>query len=359
MTENEKKFNDNYNHVLEQRLSAYYSSYKAEPFFKSNLRKQLTSHSMQTSKREIGRDKRRSRVGVFSQPALKWFGGILLFTVLLLSLFTIHPVRAVLEQTLDIGYIEGAGFVKVSETNVLNGATYSSQTAQTIGIDRVVVNLKRTQIWFHSTGNKFSPESANGEYISYLEVNGEKYPLSSWAWDDGAQKGVLEFSVLIPPLPMSFILHIVPNWAIPIQLIPMSQNPTIQTVTTFPNVCQNHAGINLCLRAFVANSSGYHLRLSASSSDPDHYLQTLETSNPLTGEEAVLMDSSGNALTKIYPSAVPIPVEVPSRNSEPSREVSTTISFAPVSQGNESLTLLVSPLKPPSIKPLPATPERI
>jgi hypothetical protein len=111
---------------------------------------------------------------------------------------------------------------------------------------------------------------------------------------------------------------------------------------TFPNFCQNHAGINLCLKAFVANSTGYHLWLGASSSSPDLYLQTLETTNPLTGKKAVLMDSSGNTLTEIYPSSVPIPVEVPGGNSKPVSEVNTVISFSPDFHGNESLTLLVS-----------------
>lgn len=342
ITENENRVTGSNNQALEQQLSKYYSSYEAEPFFKSNLRKRLTSQSAITMKREIGREKRRLPVAVFSQPTFKLVVGILFFALLLISFFEIHPVRAAIERALDFGYIEGAGFVKVSETNILNGATYSSQISQTIGIDQAVLNMKRVRIWFHSSGKKFSPESTNSEYLSYIEVNGEKYPLSSWSWDDGAQKGELEFSVTVPPMPMSFILYIAPDWAIPIQLIPMSQRPTFQTVTTFPAICQNHAEINLCLQAFVADSAGYHLWLSASSSDPDLYLQSLETSNPLTGKESVLMDSSGNALKEIYPSSVPMPVEVGGGNSKPSSKVNTTLSFSLAPQENKSLTLLVS-----------------
>lgn len=330
--------------ALEQQLSAYFSLYEAETAFKANIEKQLVLHASQHLAVGSVKSKKRLLPDVFYQPRLKWVGGILFFIIVLLSLFAIHPVRAIIERSLDIGYIEGAGFVKVSETDILNGPTYSAKPDQTIGIDQVVADPKKTQIWFHSTGTKFNPEDTNGEFLAYLDVNGHKLPLVSYGWNSIKQEGIFGFGSLGMTMPMSFILHISPDWSIPIRLIPMGQISAGQSMTLYPDICQTHRDVELCLRAFVSDSTGYHLWLSGSSGNPIFYLQALETRNPLTGEEAILMDSSGHQLNQVYPSQLPMPIEVAPVVSDVPKEVSTTLSFERSTNDNDSLDFLVAGL---------------
>ena len=342
MKDNEN--NADLNQALEQQLSTYFSLYKAEPAFRSNLQKQLVFHSARQSALGSVISKKKLLPDVFYHPRLKWVGGILFFIIVLFSLFAIHPVRAAIERFLDIGYVEGAGFVKVSNTNLLNGPTYSIKPDQTIGIDQVVADPKKTQIWFHSTGKIYSPEGTNGEFLAYLDVNGQKLPLISWGWVNNEQNGMFEFSSLGTTMPMLFILHISPDWSIPIHLIPMGQISAGQSMTIYPDICQTHLDVELCLRAFVSDSTGYHLWLSASSENPIFYLQTLDIHNPLAGEGAILMDFSGHQLDQVYPSQIPIPIVVSPVVSDVPKEVSTTLSFERSTNDNDSLDLLVAGL---------------
>jgi hypothetical protein len=332
------------NQALEQQLIAYFSLYKTEPVFKSSLQKQLIFHSAHQSAMGSVKSKKKLLPDVFYQPRLKWVGGILFFIIVLLSLIAIHPVRAFIERSLDIGYIEGTGFVRVSETNILNGPIYSIKHGQTIGIDKVVADPKKTQIWFHLTGTKYSPEDTNGEHIAFMEVDGQQLSLNSWTWDNGNQKGALEFSYLGITTPSSITLHISPDWSIPIRLRPMGQISAGQSMTIYPDICQAHLDVELCLRAFVSDSTGYHLWLSAASGNPIFYLQTLDIHNPLAGEDAILMDSSGHQLDQVYPSQLPLPIMVSPVISDVPKEVSTTLSFERSTNDNDSLELLVAGL---------------
>lgn len=342
---NDIKNNADQSQVLEQQLYAYFSLYKVEPAYKSTLRKQLIIRSTQQSLKEIVESKRKLAADWLYRPGIKWAAGILFFITVLSSLIAIHLVRASIERALDIGYVDKAGFVKVSETNILNGPTYSLKPDQTIGIDQVVADPKKIQIWFHSTSKIYSPEGTNGEFIAYLDVNGQELPLISWGWNYYNQNGMIEFRSLGTTAPLSFTLHISPDWVIPIRLIPMSQMAKNQAMTIFPDVCQNNVGINLCLRAFVSDLTGYHLWLSASSEKPKFYLETLDTSNHLIGEQAILMDASGHQLTQIYPTEVLTPYVLPPvRSALFPQEVTTTLSFDRSSSDNGPLTLLVSGL---------------
>ena len=332
------------NQALEQQLSTYFSLYKAEPEFKASLQKQMIFHSAQQSAMGSVKSKKNLLPDVFYQPRVMWIGGILLFIIVLISLFAIQPVRAAIERLLDIGYIEGAGFVRVSETNILNGPTYSVKPDQTMVIDQVIAGPKNTQVWIHSTGREFSPNIAFGDDLTYLEVNGQHLRLNSWGWDN-SQKGVLVFDPFLKAASMSIILHISPDWSIPVHLIPMNQMPEIQSTTIYPDACQTHLGIELCLRAFVSDLTGYHLWLSASSENPIFYLPILEIHNPLSGEDVILMDSSGRKLTQVYPEQLPIPIEVaPVESSDIPNKVNATLSFEQSTNDNGSLNLLVAGL---------------
>jgi hypothetical protein len=246
--------------------------------------------------------------------------------VLSASLLAIRPVRAMLEHALGIGYLQGVGFVRVSETRILEEPVVSVKLGQTIGIDQVVASSSKTQIWFHSTGAKYSPEAVNGKFDAYLESDGEKLPIISWIWEEGGQKGALEFSSLTSEQ-WSFTLHMSPEWSIPIQLVPMSSTETSRGMTIYPNVCQSHRDVQLCLRAFVSDATGYHLWLSAVSVNPVFYFETLDTSNRLTGEGAALKDASGKQLDQIYPSETSFPGVLPPYVTALPKEVRTTLSF--------------------------------
>lgn len=343
MTKTRKAFTNNNKQDLEELIKTYYSTYSAEPAYKLTLINQLHSEITAVSAKK---NRESTFMRMFSNPVMKWVAGVLVFVVLSLSILAINPVREAIGKALDIGYLEGIGFVRISETKVLNGTINSDRISQAIGIDQVVINPSGTTILFHSTGERLMFTATKGDPISYIEVDNINYPVKAWSWDEDNQKGVLDFSTTTLTMPSTFILHIAPDWSIPIQVIPMSESDTVQVVTIYPDLCQTQSGIELCLQAFIADTTGYHLLLNASSLNPDFYLETLTVINPLTGEGAVLMDSSGNLLYENNTStpSFPIPHETPYDNMDSLNEVSTSLSFSPPPQEEERLTLLVSGL---------------
>jgi hypothetical protein len=342
---NDQGINADLDLALEQQLTTYFSLYKAESVFKANLEKQLALHASQQPEEGSTKRKMKLLTDIISQPSLRWAAGILLLIILLLSLITIQPVRAAIELLLDVGYIDGAGFVKVSETHLLNGPTYSIKPDQTMVIDQVIAGPKNTLVWLHATGREFSPDITFGDNSSYLEVNGERLQVNSWGWENDRQKGTLVFDPFPIAESMSVILHLAPDWIIPIRLVPMDQMTTSQSTTIYLDICQTHLGAELCLRAFVSDSTGYHLWLSGSSENPILYLQNLETRNPLTGEEAILMDPSGYQLAPAYPEQPPIPNIVALFESlDFPKEVRATLSFERSANESGSLELLISGL---------------
>lgn len=330
--------------AIERKLSQYFAFYEAKPSFKVSLQNKLAVQSVQQLVKGNVERKMRTFLSWFRTPRLKWVMGLLLFIVVLFSIFTYRPARAAIERLFDIGYVKGVGFVRVSETSLLNGTTSTVKPERTLVIDQVVATAKDTQIWFHETGTKYSLDNVIGKFSTNLNVDGQEYPLVSWSWDTEEQKGTLQFNSFSMTKPTSITLHISPDWVIPIRLIPMTQMTTNQSMTIYPDACQINADINLCVRAFVADSTGYHLWLSASSANPVFYLPTLETSNPLTGNQAELMNSSGFIFNPIYPSEAPFPLEVPVGVQGIQSEVTTTLSFDRSNTESDSLTLLVSGL---------------
>lgn len=341
MTKTRKAFTNNNKQDLEELIKTYYSAYSAEPAYKLTLINQLHSEIISVSARK---NRESTSMRMFPNPVLKWVAGGLAFVVLFLSILAINPVREAIGKALDIGYLEGIGFVRISETKVLNGTINSDRISQAIGIDQVVINPSGTTILFHSTGERLIFTATKGDPISYIEIDNINYPVNAWSWDEDNQKGILDFSTTTPTMPSTFILHIAPDWSIPIQVIPMSESDTVQVVTIYPDLCQTQSGIELCIQAFMANTTGYHLLLNASSLNPDNYLETITVTNPLTGEGAVLMDSSGNSLHENNSStpSFPIPHETPYGNMDSLNEVSTSLSFSLPPQEGEILTLLVS-----------------
>jgi hypothetical protein len=339
MTNNEN--NTGTNQQLEQRLINYFSLYIAEPKYKSTLQKQLHVQASQQSMMGTTRRKNTMFSDIHYHPLFRWVAGLMFIILIIIVLLAIRPARAAIERLLDIGYISGAGFVRVSETYILTGPIYSVRPDQTIVIDQVIAGSKSTKVLMHSTGKEFSPNIAFGNKLTYLQADGQHLQVNSWGWDS-SQEGVLVFDPLSMAASMSIILHISPDWSIPIRLIPMDQIPAIQSTTIYPNICQTHLDVELCLRAFVSDSNGYHLWLSALSENPIFYLPILEIHNPLSGEDATLTDASGHHLTQIYTEQLPIPIEAEHIGSVNNpKEVSTTLSFDRSTNDNGSLTLLV------------------
>jgi hypothetical protein len=329
---------------LEQKLFSYYSSYAADPEYKSSLQKQLLVKSSQQSIIPTRRRENKLIEYLHYRPAYKWIATLALIILIFIMLFAIRPVRAAIERLIDFGYLEGAGFVRVSETYVLNGPVYSIKKDQTIGVDRVIADPTDTKIWFHLTGAQFSPENGNENLSAYLELNGQKLPSTSYSWGGSELEGIFVFGTLGPSISNPFTLHISPDWSIPIQLIPMISMDQSQTTTIYPHICQTQLDVELCLRAFVSDSTGYHLWLGASSYNPIFYLQTLDIRDPLTGKGAILMDSSGHQLEQVYSPAPPIVMEVSPVITDTTKEVRTTLSFEPSTNESGSLDLLVSGL---------------
>lgn len=344
---NDYEINDGVNKSLEQRLFDYFSLYATGPEYKSTVQKRLFSLSAQPSLKKPPKFAGKLLTEVHYRPAYKWVAGLVLILLIFIALLAIQPVRASIERLIGYGYLEGAGFVRVSETYVLGGPVYSVKPDRVIGIDRVIADPAKTQVWLHVTGAQFTPEDVNREFFTYyLEFNGQKLPLNSYSWSGSKQEGIFEFGSLGNAISTPFTLHISPDWSIPIQLIPMSSLDQSQTTTIYPDLCQTHLEIELCLRAFVSNPTGYHLWLSASSKNPVFYLQTLEIRDPLTGEVAILMDSSGQLLNQIYSSEPPLVVAavVPPEITDVPEKVSTTLSFERSTNESGSLDLLVTGL---------------
>lgn len=325
---------------LEKKIKTYYSSYKGEPSFKQKLQNQLR---FEISQKPVGKQRTPPFNMMFTNPKVKWVIGIFAFAFLCILSLAITPVREALGKAIDLGYLEGVGFVRISETRILNGTVISDHLSQAVVIDQVVMNSEETTIWLHATGEQLLTKSTNGEPIAYLEAEGQQIPTSSWGWVDDTQSGVLRFSASAPSMPLAFYLHIAPDWNIPIQLIPMSESTNGQAVTLFSDQCQSHNEVELCVQAFVNDLTGYHLLLNASSSNPDYYLETLYLANPLTGEEVQLMDSSGNPLQKSSVSSPDflIPFEIPVEIIDTQREATTTLHYSPTLQETDFLTLTV------------------
>jgi len=341
------KENDNFadgDLAVEQQLCSYYSLYEAVAEYKTELQKQL---SMQAAYHPTTASENRNKKmlrDVFSRPRLRWMVGILLLIIILLSLIAIQPVRAAIERLINFGYLEGAGFVRVSETYVISGPIYSIKRDQTIGIDRVIANPMNTQIWFHVTGVQFSPENVIEKLIAYLEVNGQNLQSTSYSWGGSNQEDIFVFGSLETAISNPFTLHISPDWSIPIQLIPMSSMDQGQTTTIYPDICQTHLDVEMCLRTFVSDSTGYHLWLSALSRNPIFYMQTLYLHDPLTGEDPILKDSIGHQLDPVYSSEPAIVMQVSPVITDAIQEVKTTLSFERSANESGSLELLVTGL---------------
>ena len=325
---------------LEKQITAFYSSYKAEPSFKQNLQNQL--------RRETSREAAKTAGGEFfgkilPSPTLRWVVGVLVFVLVCALSLTIAPVRNAIGNALDVGYIDGVGFVKISETYVLSGKTISDRLSRSVVIDQVVMNSDGTRVWFHSAGELSPTLSDKDGPIASMEVEDQIYPTRVSGWVDDSQRGIIEFSASTPSPSLTVVLHIEPNWVIPIQLIPMRERSDELAVTTFSDQCQIHQGVELCVQAFVSDSTGYHLLLNASSSNPDFYLETPFLSNRLTGEDAQLTDSSGNLLQKSSSSSpnFPMPFEIPVEVFDSQRKVSTTLNYSPSTQEGDFLTLTI------------------
>ena len=173
--------------LLENQVEAHYAQFKAEPSFQTiSLQSRLNDEIKEKSARPAHRP---SFVQMFSSPVVKWMTGVLAFVLLVILSLGITPVRNAIGKALDLGYIDGVGFVRVSETFVLNGSIVSDRVSQAIVIDRVVMNSDGTRIWFHSTGETMSWSSIEGEPFAFMETDNRQYPVRSWGWDDDSQRG--------------------------------------------------------------------------------------------------------------------------------------------------------------------------
>jgi hypothetical protein len=332
------------NQQLEQNLLDYFSLYTAEPEYKSSLQKQLLINASQQSITQTRRRGNKFYEYFHYRSVYKWVAGLVVIILIFIMLIVIRPVRAAIERLIDFGYLEGAGFVRVSETYVLNGPIYSIKQDRLIGIDRVISDLTNTKIWLHVTGAQFSPRNGNVNLSAYLVLNGKKLPLTSYSWGGSTQEDVLVFDTLGSAIPNPFTLHISPDWSIPIQLIPMSSTDQSQATTIYPDICQTHLDVEMCLRTFVSDSTGYHLWLSASSRNPIYYLPTLFLHDPLTGEGPTLMDSSGHQLDPVYSSEPAIVMQVSGVITDTPEEVRTYLSFERSPDESGSLELQISGL---------------
>jgi hypothetical protein len=343
MTTNE--INTSTHQQIEEKLVGYFSLYTAEPKYSSALQKLLHDKSSQESLTKTKHRESRLIKNLRYQPVYRWIGVILFFILVLLALFAIQPVRAAIEHALGIGYLEEVGFIKESETAIFTGKIETIKPDLIITIDRVVANPRGTQIWFHVAGARYYPANINSEYFAYLDVNGTLMPLYGFRWSDDKQEGIFGFGPLYPIMSTFFILHISPDWTIPVHLIPMVERSNDQNTTIYTNNCQTREEVELCLRVVTSDANGNHLWLSALSKNPDFYLETLDIHNPLTGEDVNLVDSAGRQLTQIYPPQPPIPIEVASiQSGENPREVSTTLSFERLPDANNPMTLIVNGL---------------
>jgi hypothetical protein len=340
--------NTSTNQQLEEKLVGYFSLYTAEPEYRSALQKLLLDKSSQQSITKTRRSENRFIEYLRYQPVYKWIAAVGLVILIFIMLFAIRPVRAAIERLIDFGYLEGAGFVRVSETYVLDGPIYSIRPDQTVMVDRIIADGRKTVVWLGIAGSQLPVEKMNEVNFAYLEVNEQQLPfissLVSSSPGENKQEGVYEFSSLGSSISSAFILHLSPDWDIPISLIPMSSMDQSQTTTIYPHICQTQLDVELCLRAFVSDSTGYHLWLGASSYNPIFYLQTLDIRDPLTGKGAILMDSSGHQLEQVYSPAPPIVMEVSPVITDTTKEVRTTLSFEPSTNESGSLDLLVSGL---------------
>lgn len=326
--------------VLEMQLETYYSAYKAKPSFKQALQSQLND---EIKYKFAGPGPSASFEKVFHSSIVKWATVGLAFVLLGILSFAIAPVRNAIGKALDIGYIDGVGFVKISETYVLNGSIVSERVSQVIVIDRVVMDSNGTTVWFHLTGDPPLWRNTEGKPIAYLEAENQHYPVRSWGWDEISQSGLFEFSASTLSASSVYVLHIQPDWVIPIHLTPMSENADEQAIIIFPDLCQSRKGVELCVQAFVNDSTGYHLLLNASSSNPDFYLESLDLTNLLTGEDAQLIDSSGNRLQKgsTTSPSFPIPFEIPVEVFDYQRKASTSLTYSSSTPEGDFLTLVV------------------
>jgi uncharacterized membrane protein (DUF485 family) len=336
------------NQQLAHRLSGYFSLYTAEPEYKLSLQKQLLVKSSQQANTQTRRRENRFFEYFHYRPAYKWVAALVVIILIFIMLIAISPVRAALERLIDFGYLEGVGFVRVSATYVLPGQVYSMRANQTITVDRIIADAQKTVVWMHVTGTQFDPDEMNDASFAYLESDRQTLPsissLISYKEDGSKEEGVFQFSSLGSRVSSPFILHLSPDWDIPITLIPMSSINKSQTTTIYPHICQTQLDVELCLRAFVSDSTGYHLWLGASSHNPIFYLQTLDIREPLTGKGAILMDSSGQQLEPVYSSELRTVLEVSSGITDSVNEVSTTLSFERSVNESGSLELLISGL---------------
>ena len=322
---------------IEKQIRSYYSSFTSASSFKQNLQNQLQYEISQNPARMLLRNPFTLR---YTDPKVRWALGIVVFIILCFLSLAFAPVRKALGKTIDLGYLEGVGFVRMSETYVLNGSIISDHLSQAIVIDQAVMDSDGTTIWLHATGERLLEPSGDIP-IAYIEASGQQYYASSSGWVDDTQSGVFKFSTSPPGMPLSFLLHIGPDRIIPIQLIPMRESTDHQAVTLFSEQCQTHHGVKLCVNAFISDSNGYHLLLNATSSNPDFYLESLYLSNSLSGEDVQLMDSSGNLLQRSSLSSTDfsLPFEIPVEVFDAQRVASTTLHFSPSSKDNYSLTL--------------------
>jgi hypothetical protein len=346
MTTNE--MNTSTNQQLEEMLVGYFSLYTAEPEYRSALQKLLLDKFSKTNLMPVGRRNNSFFEYLLYRRVYKWIAVGSLIILIFIMLFAIRPVRAAIERLIDIGYLEGVGFVRVSETYVLDGPVYSIRQDQTVMVDRIIADARKTVVWLVITGSQLPIEKMNEVNYIYLESNGQQLPFISSSVSsspgENKQEGVYEFSSLGSSISSAFILHLSPDWNIPVSLISMTSMDQTKTTTIYPHICQTQLDVELCLRAFVSDSTGYHLWLGASSHNPIFYLQTLDIRDPLTGKGAMLMDSSGHQLEQVYSPAPPIVVEVSPVITDTTEEVRTTLSFVPSTNESGSLDLLISGL---------------
>ncbi len=343
--------NDNFtdlNPAIEQQLHTYYSIYSSDPAFKANLQKQLAVQPSQQSTLQAGRRENKIFEYFHYRPAYKWVAALVVILLIFIMLIVIRPVRAAIERLIDFGYLDGAGFVRVSETYVLPSPVYSMRPEQTIAVERVIADPQKTMVWLRVIGKLFAPEEMNSATFATMEINRQSLPsfssLVSYTEDERLEEGVYKFSYLGLGVPSQFVLHLPPDWNIPIRLIPMGAMDNSQTKTIYPDLCQTHLEVELCLRAFVSDKTGYHLWLSASSRNPLFYIQILDIHNPLTGESAILTDSSGHQLDPVYSSEPAIVMQVSPVITDTPEEVKTYLSFERTTDESGYLVLLVGGL---------------
>lgn len=274
-----------------ESLRGYCEAPAPEQAFISGLEEQLLKHHAvlldQPRARRVSSTLFWQKISSFVVRRNWRYAVVLIFVVLIISLFMIGPERVLAQVQRWLNYVPGIGFVDLAETRVLVSPVEKTREGVTLRVEQVIAGPERTEVVISSPDlsekNLPWPNDAmeRPNFTAFLLLpNGSRLETSGWELNVGAGKlefsalpaGVSRVTLVLPSLPLIPAGMLPEDWEIPLalrlatnelseELFPQSYSP--------PDAGDSHHGITLRVRDVAQTSTETAIQYQVDWTNPD------------------------------------------------------------------------------------------